>query len=55
MKANGSKAKKMDQDCIYLQMETFIKANFKMEIDKVKVVILGLTKVIIKGNGLQIK
>ncbi len=40
---------------MFLQTGIFIKANSKMVIDKEKVNILGLIKVIIKVNGFVIK
>jgi hypothetical protein len=45
----------MDLDCIYLQTEMCTRVNFKMEIGKAKDPTLGLTRAIIKDNGLQIK
>jgi hypothetical protein len=55
MKDNGLRARKMDLDCIYLQTEMYTRVNFKMEIGKAKDHILGLTRAIIKDNGLLIK
>ena len=54
-KGNGDKVKRMVLVYTFLQMAMFTKGNFQMEIDKEKVVILGLTRVIIKGSGKPIK
>jgi hypothetical protein len=40
---------------IFLQMAMFTKDNSRMEIGKGKAAILGLTKAIIKVNGLLIR
>ena len=55
MKEIGFKARKMDQVITFLQMGMFMRENFKMEIDKEKEVIPGLTKAIIRENGWPIK
>lgn len=54
-KANGLKAKRMEQDFISLLMVMCTRDSSRMEIDKAKEAILGLTKAITKENGWQIK
>ena len=51
----GSGQEKMDVDCIYLQTEIYGRVNFKMEIGEAKDHKLGLTRDIIKYNGLMLK